>query len=71
MIDDKGRSKRKLKCKRHKFVASERGLAETGCGDVVGVDLNALEIGAVSLLERNHEIQNGIEQFVAVLQTSE
>ena len=61
MIDNKGRSKRKLKCKRHKFVGSERGSAETGCVDVVGVDLNALEIESVLLLERNRQIQSGID----------
>ena len=78
MVDHKGRSKRKLECKCHKrgkfglgmssreasvFEASKKGLAETGCVDTVSVDLDALEIG---LLERNHEIQCGIESCAAV-----
>ena len=33
---------------------------------MVNVDLNALEIGAVLLLERNHEIQVGIDSCAAV-----
>ena len=33
---------------------------------MVNVDLNALEIGSVLLLERNHEIQVGIDSCVAV-----
>ena len=39
------------------FEASNRGLAETRCVDMVNVDLNALEIGAVLLLVKNHQIQ--------------
>ena len=56
----------------HEFQRNERvrskrgGLEETGCVDVVSVDLNALEIGAVSLRERNHEVQSGIESCAAV-----
>ena len=67
MIDNKGRSKRKLKCKRHKFVGSERGSAETGCVDVVGVDLNALETESVLSVERNRQIQSGIDSCAAVI----
>ena len=33
------------------FEASTEGLAETGCIDIASVDLNALEIGTVQLLE--------------------
>ena len=76
------RSKRKLKCKRHKrgmfgldvssreasvFEASKKGLAEAGCVDMVSADLHALEIGAVLLLERNHEMQCGVEPCAAVI----
>ena len=45
--------------------ASKRSLAETRCVDMVNVDLNALEIGSVLLLERNHEIQVGIDSCAA------
>ena len=63
MVENKGRSKRKLKYKCGKFglgmcsgetseiVASDRGLAETGCVHVVRVDLNELEVGAVLVLK--------------------
>ena len=70
------RSQRKLKYKRCKcgkfglgvpeMRASKRGLAQTGCIDMVSVDLNALEIGAVLLLEGNHEIQRATESCAAV-----
>ena len=43
-----------------------RSLAETRHVDMVSVDLNALEIGAVLLHERNREIQSGIESCAAV-----
>ena len=33
------------------FEASTEGLAETGCIDVASIDLNALETGAVQVLE--------------------
>ena len=61
---------RKLKCRRRKcgkfglgrssrkasvFEASEIDLAETGCVDIVNVDLNTLEIEAVLLLERSRD----------------
>ena len=48
------------------FEASKRSLAETRCVDMVNVDLNALEIGAVLLLARNHKIQVGIDSCAAV-----
>ena len=82
MVDNTGRNKRKLKCKRHKrgmfgldmssreasvFEASKKGLAEAGCVDMVSADLHALEIGAVLLLERNHEMQCGVEPCAAVI----
>ena len=44
--------------------ASKRSLAEHV--DMVSADLNAMEIGSVLLLERNREIQSGIESRVAV-----
>ena len=43
------------------FEASKRVLAETTYVDMARVDLNTLEIGSVSLLERNRTFQNGIE----------
>ena len=49
------------------FEASKKGLAEAGCVDMVSADLHALEIGAVSLLERNHEMQCGVEPCAAVI----
>ena len=82
MVDNKGSTKGELECKRHKrgkfglgmssreasvFEASKRGLTETGCVDMVSVDLDALEIGAVLLLERSREIQGGIESCAAVI----
>ena len=80
MVDDKGRSERRLKCKCHEcgkfgldvnareasvFEASKRGLAETTYVDMASVDLHTLEIGSVSLLERNQEFQSGIESYAA------
>ena len=47
--------------------ASKRGSAETTCVDRVSVDRNAGEIGSVLLLERDCEIQNGIEPCAAVI----
>ena len=49
------------------FEASKRSLTETRCVDMVNVDLNALEIGAVFLLARNHKIQVGIDSCAAVI----
>ena len=46
--------------------ASKKGLAETRYVDMVSVGLNALEIGAVLLLERNCETQSGFESCVTV-----
>ena len=48
------------------FEASKRSLAETRCVDMVNVDLNALEIGAVMMLARNHKIQVGIDSCAVV-----
>ena len=76
----KGRNKRKVKCchecgksglgvrsrEASVFEASKRSLAETRRVDMVNVDLNALEIGAVLLLARNHKIQVGIDSCAAV-----
>ena len=45
--------------------ASKRCLAEARCVDMVNVDLNALEIGAVLLLARSHKIQVGIDSCTA------
>ena len=47
------------------FEASKRSLAEMRCVDTVNVDPTALEIGSVLLLERNHEIQVGIDSCAA------
>ena len=44
-----------------------RSLAETRCVDMVNVDLNALEIGAVFSLSRSHKIQVGIDSCTAVI----
>ena len=66
------RSKRELKCC-HKcsqakvFEASKRSLAEMRCVDMVNVDPIAQEVGSVLLLERNHEIQVGIDSCAAVI----
>ena len=76
----KGRNEREFKCchecgqfglgvrsrEASVFEASKRSLAETRCVDMVNVDLNALEIGAVLLLARNHKIQVGIDSCAAV-----
>ena len=48
------------------FEASNRNLAEMRCVDMFNVDLDTLEIGAVLLPARNHEIQVGIESWAAV-----
>ena len=45
--------------------ASEKSLAEDVV--VVSVNLHATMIGSVLLLERNHEIQSGIESRVAMV----
>ena len=71
VVGNNGRSKREFKCchkcsKVSVFEASKKGLAKTRCDDMLSVDLNALEIGAVLLLERNHEIQIGIDSCAAV-----
>ena len=47
--------------------ASLSCLAETRYVDMLSVDLFALKIGLVLSLERNCEIQSGIEKCVAVL----
>ena len=82
MVDNKGRSERRLKCKCHEcgkfgfgmsareasaFEASKRVLAETTYVDMTSVDLNTLEIASLSLLERNLEFQSGIESHAAVM----
>ena len=81
MVDNKGRSERRPKCKCHEcgkfglgmsateasaFEASKRVLAETTYVDMTSVDLNTLEIASLSLLERNLEFQSGIESYAAV-----
>ena len=48
------------------FEASKRSLAGARC-DMVNVDLNALELGAVLLLARSHKIQVGIDSCTADL----
>ena len=48
------------------FEADEEGLAETGCIEMASIDLNALEIGAVQLLEKDHKIRIGIDSCAAV-----
>ena len=74
----KGRNKREFKCchecgkfglgarsrEASVFEASKRSLAEARCVDMVNVDLNALEIGAVLFLARSHKVQVGIDVFV-------
>ena len=48
------------------FEAGEEGLAETGRVDMESIDLNALEIGAVQLLEKDHKTRIGIDSCAAV-----
>ena len=82
MVDNKGRSETRLKCKGHEcgkfglgmnareasaFEASKRVWAETTYVDMASVDLNTLEIGSVSLLERNRRFQSGIESYAAAM----
>ena len=82
MVDNKGRNERRLKCKCHEcgkfglgmnareasaFEASKRVLAETTCVDMARVDLNTLEIGSLSLPDRNREFQSGIGSYAAVM----
>ena len=82
MADNKGGSETRLKCKCHEcgkfglgmnareasaFEASKRVLAETTYVDMARVDLNTLEIGSLSLPERNREFQSGIESYAAVM----
>ena len=82
MVNNKGRSERRLKCKCHEcgkfglgmnareasaFEASKRVLAETTYVDMARVDLNTLEIGSFSLPERNRDFQSGIESYAAVM----
>ena len=76
----KGRKRREFKCchecgklglgvrsrEASVFEASKRSLAEARCVDMVNVDLNALEIGAVLLLARSRKIQVGINSCAAV-----
>ena len=49
------------------FEASKRGLAETTYVDMARVDLNTLEIGSLSLPERNREFQSGIGSYAAMM----
>ena len=49
------------------FEASKRVLAETTYVDMARVDLNTLEIGSLSLPERNREFQSGIGSYAAVM----
>ena len=82
MVNNKGRSERRPKCKCHEcgkfglgmsareasaFEASKRVLAETTYVDMTSVDLNTLEIASLSLLEGNLEFQSGIESHAAVM----
>ena len=55
-------------CRAKETSAFEAGdeLAETGCIEMASVDLNALEIGAVQLLEKGHRIRIGIDSCAAV-----
>ena len=55
-------------CRSKETSAFEAGeeLAETGCVEMASVDLNALEIGAVQLPERDHRIRIGIDSCAAV-----
>ena len=81
MVNNKRRNKRRLKCKCHecgkfglgmnareaRFEASKRVSAETTYVDMARVDLNTLEIGSLSLLERNREFQSKIGSYAAVM----
>ena len=49
------------------FVPGEEGLAETECVDMASVDLNALEIEALQLLEKDDKIRIGIDSCAAVI----
>ena len=49
------------------FEASKRVLAETTYVDMARVDLNTLEIGSLSLPERNREFQSEIGSYAAVM----
>ena len=76
----KGRNKREFKCchecgkfglgvrsrEASVFETSKRSLAEARCVDMLNVDLNALEIGAVLLIARSHKVQVGIDSCTAV-----
>ena len=44
----------------------DEGLAETWCVDMASTDLNALEIGAVQLPEKDHKIRVGIDPCAAM-----
>ena len=52
--------------KRARSKQAKRGLADTGCIEVASTDLNALEIGAVQLTEKDHRIRTGIDSGAAV-----
>ena len=76
----KGRNKREFKCchecgkfglgvrsrEASVFEASKRSLAEARCVDMVNVDLNVLEMGAVLLFARSRKIQVGIDSCAGV-----
>ena len=55
-------------CRSKETSAFEAGdeLAETRCIEMASIDLNALEIGAVQLLEENHGVRIGIDSCTAV-----
>ena len=77
----KGRNQREFKCCHERgkfglgvrfreasvFEASKRSLAEVRCVELVHVDVNPLEIGAVLLLARSHKIQVRIGTCAAVI----
>ena len=73
MVDNKGGSKRKLKCKRHKrgkFSPGKRACSKEAreawqCVDMVSVDPNALEIGTVLFFERSR-VAGGLESCARV-----
>ena len=59
---------RSKECRSKETSAFEAGdeLAETGCIDMASVDLNALDIGAVQLTEKDHRIRIGVDSCAAV-----
>ena len=53
-------------CRSKESRRAKKASAETGCIDMASIDFNAVEIGAVQVLGKDHQIRTGIDSCAAV-----